>query len=359
MPAMRSFTAVLAATLALSAADKGRVQLLPAGEFKARDGRPGVGKSWKLSDAQGEKIAAAMNAIIAQTPIVIDYEHHTLTAQQGGHKALAAGWIKHVAWLSGQGLYGDQVKWTDTAAAHIDAEEYLYISPVMTYDDDGNVTGVALAALVNYPGLLGMSPALTAALSGLNPHSPTQEHEVTLLAALIAGLGLKADATEQQVITHVAALQAQVKAPSVPKEIATALQLTEGADMTVALSAVQSLIGGKSTADATIAALQGQIAALQNTRAGDEVTSLVDKALVDGKLLPAMKDWALDLGKTNVAALKAYIDKAVPVVPGAAQTQGKGDPTEKTAVLSAEAKGVFAAFGISAEDAIKFQAGKA
>jgi phage I-like protein len=297
---MRFFTAVLAATLSLSPDAKGQVQLLPAGEFASRDGRPGPGKTWKLSDAQGEKIATALNALLAQTPMVIDYEHHTLTAQERGHKAVAAGWVKHVAWLSGRGLFGDQVEWTPAAQAHIDAKEYQYISPVMTYDDAGNVTGVALAALVNYPGLIGMSPALTAALSGLNPEPTTQEHDVNLLAALIAGLGLKADATEAEVITRVAALQAQVKAPpAVPKELGAALKLAEGADMTAALSAVQSLAGlaaSKTTADQTIAALQGEIAVLRAGSAGTELTQLVDKALADGKLLPVMKDWALDSG---------------------------------------------------------------
>lgn len=358
MPAMSLRLAVLAASLAL-AAESGRAQLLPFGEFAARDGRPGPGKTWKLTDAQGEAVAAAMNAIAAKTPIVIDYEHHTLTAMANGHDAKAAGWIRRVEWLSGKGLWSD-VDWTPKAKAAIDAKEYLYISPVITYDDAGNVTGVALAALTNFPALVGMEPVLSAALSAYAGHPAQQESTVTLLAALIAGLGLKAEATEADVITAVAALKAQVAAPpAVPTALAGSLKLAAGADMTAACTAVAALVATEESATATIAALQGEIATLKAKGAGDEVAAAVDKALADGKLLPAQKDWALALGRKDIAALQGFIASAPVLAPGSTQTQGDPDPKTKTVALTAEQKGVFAAFGIKPEDAQKFLDGQA
>lgn len=352
MPAMSLRVAVLAASLALAAGDLGRAQLLPAGEFAARDGRPGNGKTWKLTDAQGEALAAAMNVIAAQTPIVIDYEHHTLTAMANGHDAKAAGWIKRVEWLSGKGLWSD-VDWTPNAKAAIDAKEYLYISPVITFDDAGNVTGVALAALTNYPALVGMEPVLTAALSAFAGHSTEQESTVTLLAALIAGLGLKAETTEAEAIAAVAALKAQVGAPpAVPTALATSLKLAAGADMTAACSAVAALVATEASATTTIAALQGEIATLKAKNSGDEVVTAVDKALADGKLLPAQKDWALSLGRKDMAALTGFIASAPVLAPGSTQT--KGDPSgQNTEALTAQQSEVFAAFGIKAEDAKK------
>lgn len=360
MQAMRFFLAVLAASFALNAqADVlGKAQLLPFGEFAARDGRPGPGKTWKVTNEQGQKIAAAMNAIAALTPIVIDYEHQTLTAAEKGHKAPAAGWIKSVEWHNDTGLFAS-VDWTSTAKGEIEGKQYLYLSPVITYDEDGNVTGVALAAMTNYPGLLGMdaarATALTAALSAFSPPHQHQESTVTLLAALIAGLALKADATDADVITAVAALKAQVAAPpQVPTALATALKLQAGADMTAACSAVSTLVATEATTTTLIAALQGEIAALKNKGAGDEVVATVDAALLSGHLLPAMKDWALGMGRQNMAQLKAYIAAAVPTAPGKQQTQG--DPTKKeqvTTALTAEQSEVFAAFGISKDVALK------
>lgn len=140
---MRFNVALLATALALPAA-LGQAQLLPAGKFAARDGRPGPGKQWSINDEQGLKLAADLNAIAARTPIVIDYDHQTLRAETNGQQAPAAGWIQDVAWRPGEGLFA-RVEWTLAARARIEAGEYRYISPVITSDANGNVTGVHLA----------------------------------------------------------------------------------------------------------------------------------------------------------------------------------------------------------------------
>lgn len=354
MPPMLLRLAVLAASLALATDTGGRAQLLPAGEFAARDGRPGVGKTWKLTDAQGEALAATVNQVAAQTPIVIDYEHQTLTATEKGHKAPAAGWIKHVEWLTGKGLFAD-VDWTEAAKAHIDAKEYRFISPVITYDASGKVTGFQLAALTNHPGLLGMEPAMAALSTFAGFPTTEQESDVTLLAALIAGLGLKAETTEAEAIAAVAALKAQVVAPKVPEALVATLKLKPDADMTAACTAVAALVATDTAATTTIAALQGEIATLKAKGAGDEVVAAVDKALADGKLLPAQKDWALSLGRKDMAALTGFIASAPVLAPGQTQTQGDPDPN-KTAALSAQQTEVFESFGIKPDDAKKFLA---
>lgn len=353
MPAMRRSTlAVLAASLVLGPESLGRIQLLPAGEFAARDGRPGKGRTWRLTDAQGAALAADLNRVASQTPIVIDYEHHTLTAQQSGHKAIAAGWMQRFEWLDGKGLFAD-VEWTPAAKGHIDVGEYRYISPVIAFDAAGNVTGLALAALVNYPALVGMDAAMAAALSAFTPPNE-QESTVTLLAALIAGLGLKAEATEAEAIAAVAALQAQVKAPpAVPTALSAALKLADGADMTAACSAVTALVATSDSATTTIAALQGQLAALQAKGVGDEVQTLVNTALTEGKLMPAQKDWAINLGRTNVEALKGFLATAPKLAAGSTQTQGDPSKGGDTAALSATQLEVFASFGINADAAKK------
>ncbi|MQY50758.1 phage protease [Rhodocyclus gracilis] len=85
-------------------------RLLPAGEFRARDGRPAEIPAWRM-DAT---IAAALINQVAATGVdfVIDYEHQTLLAEKNGQPAPAAGWFKALEWREGDGLYVVGAKWT-------------------------------------------------------------------------------------------------------------------------------------------------------------------------------------------------------------------------------------------------------
>lgn len=311
---MRLITHLLSASLPLLAGQ--RVQLLPAGEFAARDGRPGPGKTWKITDPQGAALAAALNAVIERTPVVIDYEHQTLNAATNGHPAPAAGWMKSVEWLSGKGLVSD-VQWTPRAQAAIDAGEYRYISPVITSDEaTGQVTGVHLAALTNFPALLGMD-AVVAALNTRFTPDP-QETDMALLAALIAALGLPATTTEADALANVTQLKATLTTkPVVPEALTTALGLAAGADEVAALAAVTQLKApaGDTHLVSLVATLQGQVTQLTAELQGDKVTKAVDEAIAAHKLLPAQRDAYIGVGKANFTQLTAILAVA-PVIPG-------------------------------------------
>lgn len=151
---MSMLTTLLASPLPLPPG--GEAQLLPAGTFSARDGRPNDVRAWRLDDAAGHLLASRINAVASVTPIVIDYEHQTINAEKNGQAAPAAGWINAVEWRDGQGLFAS-VEWTARAKGLIAAGEYRYISPVISYDrNSGLVHGLHNAALVNHPALLGM-----------------------------------------------------------------------------------------------------------------------------------------------------------------------------------------------------------
>lgn len=341
---MRFHTALLTATLQLQA--NGRAQLLPFGEFAARDGRPGPGKKWKVDDASGRAIAARMNAIAALTPIVIDYEHQTLRAAENGKAAPAAGWIPAVEWVDGQGLFSN-VDWTAAAKAAIDGGEYRYISPVITYDEAGNVTDVKLAALTNYPAIVGMD----AVVAALNAQLPHQEIGMDLLQALIASLGLAAGTTQEAALSAVKALKTEIDSlrarPSVPAALVAELGLSAGADEVAALTAVKTLKTADTGTLAVVTQLQGQVAALTAQLNEGQLTSLVDGAIAANKFAPAHRDWLLAQGKKDFAALKAMVDGA-PVLPGLnGQTTGKEG--EQTAALTAEADKVRRLAGLTEE----------
>lgn len=101
--------AVAACSFALAA--NGEVQLLPAGEFHARDGRPAECAAW-LTNAD---IAAAIIAGIAalSNPVVIDYEHQTILSAENGKPAPAAGWFTaaDMEWREGDARITSDTAW--------------------------------------------------------------------------------------------------------------------------------------------------------------------------------------------------------------------------------------------------------
>lgn len=321
VPVMR-FLHLLAAALALNLAATGQVQLLPAGEFKARDGRPGPGKHWRLSDAAGQQLAAEMNQSIGANHMPIDYDHQTLYVDKTGAKALAAGWITHVAWRAGEGLFAT-VEWTAAAKAHIEAGEYRYISPVIVADPaTGEVRAVFMASLVNVPALQGMEAAV-AALAAFKAFNPQEKPDMEFLIQLAALLGMAAGADQAAVLNAVKALMDKAAQPAtMPAALATALGIAPGCDEAAALAAVHKLRAPDTTALAAIQALQAEVGTLRGQLEGDKLDKLVADALATGKLLPAMQQWATELGKRDIASLQAYLDK-VPAIPGMeSQTRG-------------------------------------
>lgn len=333
---MRFAAALLATALPLLA--NGQAQLLPAGEFTGR----GHGQSWKLDDAGGAALAAQLNDIAQRTPISIDYEHQTMLAKSNGQPAPAAGWITSVEWRQGTGLFA-QVNWTERAKGHIAANEYRYISPVIFFDKQNNVVGLHNAALVSVPAIVGMEPVV-AALAALIEQPPAEKGPFMDRKQLIAALGLKDDATDTQITERIAALSALEKAPPLPKAMTAALGLAEGADEAAALAALAKV---KSSPDAASLAqmneLQGKVATLSAQILERDVTELVDGAIDAHKLMPAQRDWALNLGKTNMAQLKAYVDSAVAIPGLAGQSNGQdrggksGDPDPAEVARQAQA----------------------
>lgn len=342
---------MLAATLPLAA--DGTAQLLPFGSFAARDGRPGPGKTFKVDNERGAMLAAEMNRLASQTPIVIDYDHQTIHTITNGQPAPASGWMNKVEWRDNAGLFAS-VEWTKKARAFIDEKEYRFISPVLVHDADGTVTGVLLAALVNYPALTGMEPVFTALSSIFGSTEPNpQESSMNLLVALAAILGTQA-LTEAQAIEGVTALKARAdtKAP-VPTALSAALGLSGAVDEAAALSAIASLKSGDATALTAMQGLQEQVVALSTQINEGKVTGLVDAAITAKKLLPAQRDWAMSLGKSNIEALNGYLATAQPI-PGLGGQGGGIDPNPGAggaAALSATQAAVAAQLGI---DPVKY-----
>ena len=140
-------------------------RLIPAGQFRAIDGRPQGLPCWTMDGDAARQIITAVSALAGD--VVIDYEHQTLKAGANGSPAPAAGWFKTLEWREGDGLYVTDARWTTKAAAMLIAREYRYISPVFRYSqEDGRVLSIHSAAITNDPALDGLTDLAAATRQG-------------------------------------------------------------------------------------------------------------------------------------------------------------------------------------------------
>lgn len=131
-------------------------RLLPAGRFRASDGRPEGIPSWFLDGTIASDLIRAASA--QSVDFVIDFEHQTLHAEKNGKPAPAAGWFHKLEWRDGDGLYVTDARWTDKARQMLMAHEYRYISPVFQFNrKTGAVEKLLGAALTNNPALDGLT----------------------------------------------------------------------------------------------------------------------------------------------------------------------------------------------------------
>lgn len=341
--------------LDLSADSNGWQQLLPAGHFKAIDGRPTEvpGGHWFIDAAIAQRVIARVQSYV--NDLVIDYEHQTLNAEENGQPAPAAGWFRSDIEWRDSGLW-IRPRWTDRAKQYIQNGEYRYLSAVFPYDKQtGEVLGLHSAALVNRPGIDGMK-----ALAALNAQLPTNQQETVMnehMRKLLAKLGIEipegGELTEAQATAALGALDAMEslagRTETVEAELATLKAQKPGDEIDFT----------KAVPIATYNALVTEMAALKAGSDKDTAERLITDARKDGKVLAAEEEYLTDFAKQQgVAALKALID-ARPAVAALKGQQTDEEDTQKDkgdgkdADLTAEDLAVLKATGLSKDEFIK------
>ena len=332
---------VAACSFEIDKAKYGRIQLLPYGRFRATDGRPTDVEAWYVTDTNGADVVALANN--QRNPLPIDYEHQIIHSLKNGKEAPSAGWMEYF-YFTPQGIFAD-VRWTDKAADYIKNGEYRYISAVFAYDTDGYVRKIFHAALTNTPALDGMEEAMVAASVNLLQEDNPMDKK--LLAALCALFALKADASEADITEKVTALSA-AKGDSPVDVLDVYAKLAEKEHSVAALS---TQVGNPDPAKFVpvdqVVALQADFNALKTSVEADKKEALITAALSQGKLAPALKDWAQSL---PVEALSAYLEKAPAMAALSGEPQAKGDPEQKVAALSAAESAAAKALGLSEKD---------
>lgn len=336
---------VAACSFEIDKAKYGRIQLLPYGKFRATDGRPTDVEAWYVTDTNGADVVALANN--QRNPLPIDYEHQIIHSLKNGKEAPSAGWMEYF-YFTPQGIFAD-VRWTDKAADYIKNGEYRYISAVFAYDTDGYVRKIFHAALTNTPALDGMEEAMVAASVNLLQEDNSMDKK--LLAALCALFALKADASEADITEKVTALSA-AKGDSSVDVLDVYAKLAEKEQSVAALSTqVGTPDPAKFVPVEQVAALQADFNELKTSVEADKKAALITAALSQGKLAPALKDWAQSL---SIEALTGYLDKATPIAALAGGHQANKDPDKgNVAALTAEQQAAAKMLGMNDADYIK------
>lgn len=343
------------------------LQVTPAGEFGPNDGRAEAGP-WRIDAASARALIDRFDAERAagRPAPVIDYEHQTLHREKNGQPAPAAGWMRELRWIDGQGLFA-VAELTERARAQVKAGEYRYFSPVFTYDEDtSTVLTVHMGALTNTPAINGMAPLslVAAASAAFLPHGARapQEPLVNLLhTAVLAFLGLPETTDEPAAIAALTALgplaPLQARA-GVATAACSALQLPEDASAEAVTAAAAALRAAPGTPDpakfvpvGVLAEVQQQLAALTAQLNDDKAGAAIEAAKADGRLITAEQEaHARTVAKSGgLAALTAFLSVLTPIA-ALTGTQTGGKPLAGSGPqLSADELAVARACGLSAE----------
>ncbi len=266
------------------------IHLLPAGTFSGADGRG----PYQLDDAA--KLISAFKRAGRKLPIDVNHaiDHLSGTGQQSP----AVGWIVALE-ARADGVWG-KVDWTKDGASLVGEKKYGFISPVFNTPKKPpyRVLQLLRASLTNDPNL-----TLTALHERQNG-DPSMDEE------LRKALGLPENADQAAIL---AAVTSAHSASTAMATIAKAAGLAETAGTTEIVTALQARAAAGDD-DAEKAELREQVKQL-NTRLTTEVTTnakaravaVVEKAIEDGKLVPALRDRTIARHMRDPADVEAEI----------------------------------------------------
>lgn len=245
------------------------VHLVPAGSFAGVDGRG----PYELSDA-AKVIASSM---LPGRKLPIDINHSIDHNASKGGDTPASGWIVAME-ARADGVWG-KVEWTANGRSQVESKAYGYLSPVFlhTKAKPHKVLQLLRAALTNDPNLV---------LTALHNRTGESDMEKELREAL--GLPETADQ---------AAILAAVTAAHTASTAMATIAIAAGAKNGATAAEIVTAINTRKSGDDDAATLREEIKQL-NTRLTTAVTdaattkavTVVDKAIDDGKLVPALRD---------------------------------------------------------------------
>jgi phage I-like protein len=302
-----------------------RIQLLPPGpNITGRDGR-----EWIMKNS--EAVAAASNAHLPR--LSIDENHAVDLKAPKGESSPAFGWFFNVAAEANGSVWAD-VEWTKRGIEAVANLEYRYLSPVIRYNEKGEVTALLRAALSNSPNL-DLQSLNSESPETAPPAGPAKEHND--MEKILAALGLPAGATEDEAVAAIAALGEKNGLNAAKPQTVDLAAYAPRAD----LAAME--------ARATTA--EKQLADLNAAKFKAEVEGVIDQAVKDRKIAPASRDQYLSLCATSeqLENLKKVFAASPAVIGEGAQAPAGTPPGSQTA-LNAGETALAAAAGYTPEE---------
>ncbi|EMV2763270.1 phage protease [Escherichia coli] len=357
---MKKHAIGIAALSALSIDDDGWCQLLPAGHFSARDGRPfdvTGGQGWFIDGEIAGRLVEGVRAL--NQDVLIDYEHNQLRKDKGlpPEQLVAAGWFNadEMQWREGEGLF-IHPRWTAAAQQRIDDGEFGYLSAVFPYDTaTGAVLQIRLAALTNDPGATGMKKltALAADLPDIlqQENKPMNETLRKLLARLGVTVPENADITDEQASAALSALDALETDAGKVASLSAELEKAQNAAVDLT----------KYVPVESYNAVLDELAQAKAQSATASLSAVLDKAEQEGRIFKSERTYLEQLGgQIGVAALSAQLEKKQPIAAlSAMQTtttvQNPSQEKPAVAVLSADEQAAVKALGITEAEYLKMK----
>lgn len=302
------------------------VEVIPAADVVGRDGR-----GW-INDQPDQIVARSLGT---GRDIPIDWEHATEIRAPKGEDAPAAAWI--VELQNRDGAIWGKVEWTPRGREAVANREYRYLSPVFLYDKDTlRIIKLNSAGLTNQPNLF-----LTALNRGADPTVTDQEKVMPVPAAIVKALGLKEDATEDQVVSAINSTQSDLQTARNSAESPSLEKFVPRADYDKTLERASNA--------------ENKLKEQEKTRIEGEIETAINSALKAGKITPATADYhkAQCRQEGGLARFQEYV-KAAPSVGDGTDLDTRDPEAGKGKALNGESQKVAAMFGNSAEDIQKY-----
>ena len=281
--------------------------LVPIGAFAGRDGR-----SWTNSDPE---------AVINNTtlPFVLDIDH----ASELTPNTEASGWVTKLK-IQEDHIFG-WLEFNALGKKAVDEKRYKFYSPAFNVTKDGVLLDLSSMGLTNKPNLY--VPALNKTQD--NETTPPKKDD-TMLAALLAALGLAADADQSTAIDAIKDLKAASVATKTPDLNSFVPQATHN-----------QVVTELNTANA-------KLAGLETAKHQEAVETAINTAITDKKIAPADKEFYTACCSTEqgLADFNKFAATKAPVIGDSNLPDKSPNKDAKDTELNSEQQGILAQMGV-------------
>ena len=281
--------------------------LVPIGAFAGRDGR-----SWTNSDPE---------AVINNTtlPFVLDIDH----ASELTPNTEASGWVTKLK-IQEDHIFG-WLEFNALGKKAVDEKRYKFYSPAFNVTKDGVLLDLSSMGLTNKPNLY--VPALNKTQD--NETTPPKKDD-TMLAALLAALGLAADADQSTAIDAIKDLKAASVATKTPDLNSFVPQATHN-----------QVVTELNTANA-------KLAGLETAKHQEAVETALNAAISDKKIAPADREFYANYcsTETGLQGFKDFVAKKASVIGDSNLPDKSPNKDAKDTELNSEQQGILAQMGV-------------